>query len=568
MADNAQGTAFARAPANGDGEGESIVRHKGFTVTRKLALIAAFTVILCLVVVVSINVTSQRRALLKQGEQSFVTITKLLASNVAGGIRWKKPKAVEAAYAEFANAEDSAIATLVTFTADGEVLTRFQSPHLPRFSLGTGMLQGIESAGSDMKIIRSGEHIVAVLPVGFDQSGKRTGTLAIAWSLAFLEEVVTAAMWNQIMVSAIGLVLLIGLLLYATHSFLGRPLALITGAMAQLAQGDLSIEIPARQKRDDIGATARIVQVFKESLIEMKRLRDERQESQERAEQEKRRVMTALADSFDAKVKKVVDAVSSASADLQATAQTLTAAVEQTNRQSENVSAASGNASENVQSVAYATEELSSSIAEIGTQVAQSAKISNAAADQAGETTKQVQELVEAAHRIGEVVDLINDIAAQTNLLALNATIEAARAGEAGKGFAVVASEVKSLANQTAKATDEIADQISGIQTATRDAAAAIDGIRNTIERSSQISGAIASAVEQQSSATQHISRNVQLASDGTQKVSKSIVEVTEASQDTGRAAMSVLDAANDLAGQSKLLRDEVDAFIHQVRTG
>jgi methyl-accepting chemotaxis protein len=338
--------------------------------------------------------------------------------------------------------------------------------------------------------------------------------------------------------------------------------------MAQLAEGDLSVEIPARQKSDDIGAAARIVQVFKENLTEADELRRERAQNQERMQSEKRRAAIELADGFEAKIKSVVDAVSSASTELQATAQSMTAAADQTNRQSETVSAASADASGNVQAVADATEELSSSIAEIGTQVVQSAKIGHAAADQAGTTTTQVQGLMEASQKIGDVVDLINDIAAQTNLLALNATIEAARAGEAGKGFAVVASEVKNLANQTARATGNIGTQIIGIQTASREAANAIDAIRDTIEESSRISGTISTAVEQQNVATRNIAQSVQQASDGTQKVSSSILEVAEASQETGRAAKSVLSAANDLAQQSTVLREEMDNFIRQVRAG
>ena len=274
----------------------------------------------------------------------------------------------------------------------------------------------------------------------------------------------------------------------------------------------------------------------------------------------------ALADNFEANVKGIVESVSSSATEMQGSAQSMSSTAEETSRQSTAVAAASEEASTNVQTVASAAEELSNSVEEVGRQVGQSNKIAQNAVEEAQRTNDKVQGLAEAAQKIGEVVNLINDIASQTNLLALNATIEAARAGEAGKGFAVVASEVKSLANQTAKATEEIAAQIGAIQAATTDAVSAIQGIGSTIGEISEISTAIATAVEQQSAATKEIAANVQQAAAGTQEVSENISGVTQAASETGEAAGQVLGAAQELSKQSEALREQVDSFLIEVR--
>jgi methyl-accepting chemotaxis protein len=345
-----------------------------------------------------------------------------------------------------------------------------------------------------------------------------------------------------------------------------QPIRRMTDAMSALAGGNLAAEIPAQERKDEIGAMAAAVRVFKDSMAEAERLKVEQEASKAKAESEKRVLMNTMADEFEASVKGIVQTVSSASTELQSTAQSMTATAEETQRQSTAVAAASEQASTNVQTVASAAEELSSSIAEISRQVTESTRIAAQAVDDAGRTNTQVQALAEAAQKIGDVVKLINDIAGQTNLLALNATIEAARAGEAGKGFAVVASEVKSLATQTAKATEDIAAQVKSIQSATADSVQAIAGISATIGRVSEIATTIASAVEEQGAATQEIARNVQQASAGTAEVSSNIGGVTQAASETGAAASQVLSSSGELSKQSEMLRTKVDTFIATIR--
>jgi methyl-accepting chemotaxis protein len=345
------------------------------------------------------------------------------------------------------------------------------------------------------------------------------------------------------------------------------PVISMTAAMQKLAAGDKTVAIPAQGRGDEIGQMAAAVDIFKHNMIEADRLRGEQEQMKARAEAEKRTAMNKMADEFEAGVKGIVQMVSSASTELQTTAQSMSGTAEETQRQATAVAAAAEQASSNVHTVATAAEELSASIGEIGRQVSESARIAGQAVADADRTNAQVRALADAAQKIGDVVKLINDIAGQTNLLALNATIEAARAGEAGKGFAVVASEVKSLATQTAKATEDISAQIKAIQTATGDSVEAIQAIGQTIGRINEIATTIASAVEEQGAATKEIARNVQQASAGTNEVSANIAGVTKAATDTGAAAGQVLGAAGGLSSQSETLHTQVDAFIAKIRT-
>ena len=356
--------------------------------------------------------------------------------------------------------------------------------------------------------------------------------------------------------------------LYTTVGRVTRPLNAIAALMERLATGDLGIDVTGADRRDEVGSLARSLRVFKDNGLEMRRLQAEQERQKREAEEERRRALHALATQFEDEVKGVVQAVMAAAQQLQSAARSMTTIAEETTRQATTVAAATEQASANVQTVAVASEQLSGSIGEIGHQVGRSAAISREAVEEAERTNATVEGLSTAAQRIGDVVSLIQSIASQTNLLALNATIEAARAGEAGKGFAVVASEVKQLANQTAKATEDITQQITAIQAATTGAVEAIRNIGRTIAQVSDIAGAIAAAVEEQSAATQEIGRNVQQAAQGTQEVSDNITGVSRAAEEAGAAATQVLDAAGGLSRESGRLNQQVDAFIARVRAG
>ena len=352
---------------------------------------------------------------------------------------------------------------------------------------------------------------------------------------------------------------------YLTNRSIVPPILKMVGAMGQLAGGDHSVEIPATDKKDEIGLMAKAVLIFKENMIKAKELAAKEAEAISARGARAARV-NELTQTFDADISAVLRSVASASTELQATAASMTATAEETSNQATAVAAATEEASTNVQTVAAASEELASSVNEISRQVAQSAAIAQKAVTEADRTNTTVQGLFKDAASIGDVVKLISEIASQTNLLALNATIEAARAGEAGRGFAVVAAEVKSLAEQTAKATDQISAQVTSIQSSSSEAVSAIKGITTTINEINEIASAIASAVEEQGSATQEIARNVQQAALGTGEISSNVTGVQQAAGDTGAAAHQVLQASSELSRQSETMRGQVETFLSNIK--
>ena len=365
------------------------------------------------------------------------------------------------------------------------------------------------------------------------------------------------------------IVVVISLIASVVFSFLGvsRPMTRLNGALGEMAGGNLDVVIPGASRGDEIGDLAKTVTVIRENAEQKARGEAEAKTKQDLvAAQRRKEEMIKLADDFEGAVGEIVETVSSASTELEASAGTLTTTAERAQELTTMVAAASEEATANVQSVASATEEMASSITEISRQVQESARMANEAVDQARTTNERVSELSKAAARIGAVVELINTIAEQTNLLALNATIEAARAGDAGRGFAVVASEVKALAEQTSKATGEIGQQITGIQAATQESVGAIKEISTTIEKLSEISSTIAAAVEEQGAATQEISRNVQQAAQGTHQVSSNITDVQRGAGETGSASSQVLSSAQSLSSDSNRLKLELGKFLSSVR--
>jgi methyl-accepting chemotaxis protein len=370
------------------------------------------------------------------------------------------------------------------------------------------------------------------------------------------------ALWS---VSILVLSLLAAGMLWMVRG-VAKPVAKMTEVMKRIANGELDAEVPARERKDEIGGMAGAVQVFKENGLQMRALETERAALAGRAEQDRRATLQAIAADFEQAVGGIVASVSSAASTIETTANSLSATAENTQRLSASVATASEQSSANVQSAAAASEQMASSVNEIGRQVQQSRHVSEQAVGQAHNTNQRIEALSQSANRIGEVIKLIAEIAGQTNLLALNATIEAARAGEAGRGFAVVAQEVKALASQTAKATEEIASQIGQIQEATSETVSSIEEVCKTITTMSEISAAIAAAVEEQGAATQEIARNVQEAARGAAQVSGNIGDVKHGAEQTEASAAQVHGSVRGLAEESRHLRESVQGFIAKLQ--
>ncbi len=381
-----------------------------------------------------------------------------------------------------------------------------------------------------------------------------------------LTDLANSTTWTVIIAVGIGLFVTIAAALWIGLRGLSRPIGRLNAVMELFARDELTADTPGVGRGDEVGAMARTVAVFKTNALEVNRLRADVEQQKQRTERERRQAMSDLAAKFEASIGGIVDGVSSASTELQLTAQSMAATAEETTRQATTVAAASEQATQNVQTVASATEELSASIREISEQISHTSGQIRAGVRQAAVSSDQMLALTAAAAKIGDVVQIISDIASQTNLLALNATIEAARAGDAGKGFAVVATEVKALATQTAKATGDIATQIKAMQEATKTSAQSINGITDTINGVNETATAIAAAVEEQGAATQEISRNVLQAAQGTQEVSGNIAGVSQAARQTGSAAVQVLASAGELSRNGEALKAHVATFLREVR--
>jgi len=380
---------------------------------------------------------------------------------------------------------------------------------------------------------------------------------------------VNAIFWEQARSMAMMVVLallVVGGMFFLLGRSIVNPINAMTMAMRKISQGDTSTSIPALERGDEVGAMAQSVKVFKDNMIETERLRGEQEVLKTQADSERKLLLARMADEFESGVRASLDSLAGSASEMQATSRSMSSTAIEASQQATSVAAVAEQASVNVQTVAAATEQLSSSVSEIGRQVTQSTEVAGQAVAEANRTNVTVQGLSAAAQKIGDVVKLISDIASQTNLLALNATIEAARAGEAGRGFAVVANEVKSLASQTAKATDEISAQVGAMQGATTEAVQAIEGIGRTIGAINEITSAISIAVDQQGTATQEIARNVQEAALGTGQVSSNIAAVNYAAEKTGSASNGVLASAEQLSKQAVTLRADVDRFLANIR--
>ena len=497
-------------------------------------------------------------------EASRNEIARQIADNIAGGMRWKKADVIAGAYKQLVEASNKPVAALATITAGGELLTQYAEPGsdtarlvaLPKTISGNGEI-GTRS-------IRLGDELISIAPSGKDSSGQPYGHLVVAWKTDAISNSLRS-LQNSLMIKlSIAVLVIVVAILLVLSRLVSRPLGALAGRMEALAALDTSSPVPYESRRDEIGVIARAVTTFRDREIERLEL-----EHAQRGEEEKHHLrqqrIDGLIGSFRKEVKSLLEQVTVDMSDMGAVAGELAQTASEASHQATSVSAASRDASANVETVATSAEQLALSIRDISQNVSRTTSVASQADREASASAERMSTLAKAADRIGTVVDLIRSIADQTNLLALNATIEAARAGEAGKGFAVVASEVKTLATETAKATEEIATQIAEIQASTLDATQAIEGITRIMSEVSSLACSIASAIEQQTASTAEISRNVQEAARGTTTVVGSVGGVVTSIERTSAVVSKVDNASNKVRAVADALSQSVDTFLNDV---
>ena len=491
-------------------------------------------------------------------------IARQIAGNIAGALRFKKTEVIADAYKTLVEDPAKPVAALATTTPSGEVVTQYAEP-----GQDTTRLVGLPKAapeGSEIKVrtVLLGDELISVAPAGKDKDGNPYGYFIIAWKT----DAVRAYIWN-VELSLVGtltvtMLAVVAAILLMTSKLMTRPLSLISDRMLGLARQDTASPVPCENRGDEIGAMARAVTTFRDREIERARLETEQQEARQ-VELKRQQRIEGLIEAFRQQIGDLLRNVVATLAEMQSRAGELTRSSGDASREASMVATISEDASQNVQTVAVAAEELALSIREISGNVTRTTSVVSQADIEADASSQKVAHLASAAEKIGAVVDLIRNIANQTNLLALNATIEAARAGEAGRGFAVVASEVKNLATQTAKATEEIAAQIGEIQMSTKDATLAIGGITRIMSEVNALSTSIAAAIEQQTVATSEISRNVAEAARGTSSVVASVDSVVGAVGRTTQVAESVDRSALNIRSTTETLSRAVDQFLDDV---
>jgi len=544
-----------------------VTARRRVSVGASVSVWVAAAVAVGIVLLVGVQVYSGRAQALQSEADLQSRITHLLSQSalLTGGLRFGKLDNIQSSYMEYAGDPEAQISDVLVLDMEGAVVSAYGSDTLASADLQrfVDRAKTLESGSAPQQVLLD-DHLVVIAPVV--NRDAPVGTLMIAFS----KDQLNAQLARQLLVQgaiAVGLlVALLALLGVVIKRVVSRPLNAMTESMTALAGGATDTEIPGADGSREIAAMAAAVAVFRDNTLRMHKLQEEQELSKVKADREKREALDGLASGFEARVMNVVAEVSRSAGSLHDTAEAMVALSSDEVTQAGAVSGAIERSAEEVKAVAAATAELTASVEEISRQVCESTSIAGSAVEKAQKTNADVQSLAEAAKKIGEVVNLIQDIAEQTNLLALNATIEAARAGDAGKGFAVVANEVKSLANQTAKATEDISSQVTSIQGATGNAVDAIADISKTISQLDEIAGSIAAAVEEQSAATREIARNIENTSEANQQMAGSIGSMTGAVRQTGEAVERVRVAAKAMDEQSDRLGSEVAQFLNNVR--